>query len=317
MYSKVNYLIVGLFVLLFGAGLVLFAFWLADYGLQKDYDIYEVKMTDSVTGLSKDSSVKLRGVDIGKVSDIRINPDNIEEIEIFLKINKGIPIKEDMVASTQMFGITGLLSINIEGGTNGAKTLKPTEDHIPVIRSAPSFVSRISDTFGGLGDRLTVLLSKENLDTFASILKKFEQATLKAVELGEKTLKLEEKAVGSLDEVDTTLKAFRASMSNIDKQFEEATNDFKVMQKDFTRIKKVSVPTIDKLMQTTRDFRRVTLKVEKSLDRGDYNLKKILEPMLIEIQILSNQLNTMTRELGNNPSEILFKSRKSRKGPGE
>ncbi len=317
MYSKVNYLIVGLFVLLFGAGLVLFAFWLADYGLQKDYDIYEVKMTDSVTGLSKDSSVKLRGVDIGKVSDIRINPDNIEEIEIFLKINKGIPIKEDMVASTQMFGITGLLSINIEGGTNGAKTLKPTEDHIPVIRSAPSFVSRISDTFGGLGDRLTVLLSKENLDTFASILKKFEQATLKAVELEEKTLKLEEKAVGSLDEVDTTLKAFRASMSNIDKQFEEATNDFKVMQKDFTSIKKVSVPTIDKLMQTTRDFRRVTLKVEKSLDRGDYNLKKILEPMLIEIQILSNQLNTMTRELGNNPSEILFKSRKSRKGPGE
>jgi phospholipid/cholesterol/gamma-HCH transport system substrate-binding protein len=89
------------------------------------------------------------------------------------------------------------------------------------------------------------------------------------------------------------------------------------MQKDFAEIKGVSIPTIDKLFQTSKDFRRVTLKFEKSLDRGDYNFKKILEPTLIELQILSNQLNSMTRELSQSPSELLFKSRESRKGPGE
>jgi len=89
------------------------------------------------------------------------------------------------------------------------------------------------------------------------------------------------------------------------------------MQIDFAEIKEVTVPTVNKIMQTSKNFNRMTLKVEKSLDRGDYNLKKILEPMLVDIQILSNQINSMTKSLGENPSDLLFKSRKVRRGPGE
>lgn len=310
MYSKVNYMIVGIFVLLFGAGMVLFAFWLANYGLHKDFDIYKLEMKESVTGLSKDSSVKLRGVDIGKVSEIRINPENIEEIEIFLKINKDIPIKEDMIASTQMFGITGLLSINIEGGTNEAKTVEPTRNYIPTIKTAPSFVSKLSETVGGVGDRLSILLSKKNIETLESIFDNFEKATAKAEEL-------EQKAISSLDEVNGTLKEFRISMADLNTKFAEATTDFRQMQKDFSDIKKASIPTIDKLMETSKNFNRLTLKVEKSLDRGDYNLKKIFEPVLVDIHILSAQLSDMSREVENNPRDLLFKSRKPIRGPGE
>ncbi|HQR73616.1 MAG TPA: MlaD family protein [Sulfurovum sp.] len=299
MYSKVNYSVVGLFVLLFGAGLVLFAFWLANYGLHKDFDLYQLRMKESVTGLSSDSSVKLHGVDVGKVSKIRISPENIEEIQIFLKIDKGIPIKEDMIATTQMFGITGLLSINIEGGTNEAKTLEPTEEYIPTIQTAPSFVSKLSDTLGGLGDRLTVLLSKDNLEKIAATLENLEVATQKAQAL-------EDKAMATLDEANTTLEAFT-----------QAATEFKQMQKDFAAIKKVSIPTIESLLQTSKDFQRVTLKVEKSIDRGDYNLKQIFEPLLVDIRILSGQLSDMSREFEANPSDVLFKSRKPTKGPGE
>ena len=70
-------------------------------------------------------------------------------------------------------------------------------------------------------------------------------------------------------------------------------------------------------METSKDFNRVTLKVEKSIERGDYNLKKIFEPMLIDIDILLAQLNDMSRSIENNPSDLLFKSRKSLRGPGE
>jgi phospholipid/cholesterol/gamma-HCH transport system substrate-binding protein len=93
--------------------------------------------------------------------------------------------------------------------------------------------------------------------------------------------------------------------------------DFKQIQQDFSEIKEVTVPTIDKLMETSKNFNRVTLKVENTIDRGDYNLKQIFEPMLIEIRILTNQLTIMSRQLEQNPSELLFKSRKLRKGPGE
>ena len=317
MYSKVNYTIVGIFVVLFGIGMVWFAFWLAKYGLQEDYQTYKIEMKDSIAGLAKDSSVKLHGVDIGRVSEIRIDPNDIEKINIYVDIKVGVPIKEDMIASTQMLGVTGLLSIEIHGGTNAAKTLLPTDDYIPIIQSKPSLLSKLTESLGGLGDKLTslltrseALLSDANLENVSKILGNVEKLSAK----GEV---LELKAIESMKELDQTLQAFRVSMNTINDNFTEATKDFKVMQKDFTAIKDVTVPMVQSLEKTSHNFNRTTLKFEKSLDRGDYNFKKILEPMLIDIQILSNQLNSMTRELSQSPSELLFKSRESRRGPGE
>ena len=209
MYSKVNYTIVGIFVLLFGAGMVWFAFWLAKYGLQEEFDTYRLEMKESIAGLSSDSSVKLRGVDVGTVSKIQINPKNIEIVEIFVKIKKGIPIKEDMIASTQMFGVTGLLSIEIDGGTNEAKTLVPTKDYIPLIQTKPSLLSKLTNDLGGVGEKLEdlllqsqKLLSDHNIETMGNILDNTEKVTARAKEL-------EDKLMVSLEEVNITLKEFR------------------------------------------------------------------------------------------------------------
>lgn len=303
MYSRVNYTIVGIFVLLFGAGVVWFGFWLAKYDLKEEFDIYKLEMYESVAGLSIDSNVKLRGVDIGSVSKIQINPQDIERVEIFVKIKKGIPIKEDMVAHTAMFGVTGLLSIEIEGGTNGAKTLVPTDDYIPLIKTRPSFLTQLAGDIGGASGKIEALLvqsqkllSDDNIETLGKIFDNIEQMTAK----GEK---LEDKVIVTLDE-------FRESLASMNR-------DFKLIQQDFAEIKQVSIPTIDKLMETSKNFNRVTLKVENTIERGDYNLKQIFEPMLIEIRILTNQLNTVSRQLEQNPSDLLFKSRTLRKGPGE
>jgi len=317
MYSKVNYTVVGLFVLLFGIGVVWFGFWLAKYGLQEEYFTYKVEMKESVSGLSKDSSVKLNGVDIGRVSQIRIHPQDVQKVELILEIKDDVPIKEDMVAHTQMFGITGLLFIELEGGSNEAKTLVPTEDHIPLINSKPSLLAKLSNNLGGLSEKLEnllaqseKLLSDQNIETMGTILENAEKLTAKGNDV-------EDKALTSLAEIDVTLQEFRVAMKNINTKFDEATVDFKMMQEDFAEIKEVTVPTVDKLMETSKNFNRVTLKIEKSLDRGDYSLKKILEPVIIDTQILVKELSTMSRELEQNPSGILFKSRKSRRGPGE
>ncbi len=303
MYSRVNYTIVGIFVVLFGAGMVWFAFWLAKYDLQEEFDTYKLEMHESVAGLSIDSNVKLRGVDIGSVSAIRINPQDIEKVEIFVKIKKGIPIKEDMVAHTAMFGVTGLLSIEIDGGTNAAKTLVPTEDYIPLIKTKPSFLTQLTGDIGGASGKIEALLaqsqkllSDHNIEKLGDILDNIEQMTSKGEEV-------EEKVILSLDE-------FRESLASMNR-------DFRQIQQDFAEIKEVTVPTIDKLMETSKNFNRVTLKVENTIDRGDYNLKQIFEPILIEIRILTNQLTIMSRQLEQNPSELLFKSRTLRRGPGE
>jgi phospholipid/cholesterol/gamma-HCH transport system substrate-binding protein len=303
MYSRVNYTIVGLFVLLFGIGMVAFSFWLAKYGMQQKYDVYKIYMTESVAGLSKDSVVKLHGVDVGRVKEIRIDPKDIERVEILLNIRHGIPIKEDMVAHTTMLGVTGLLAIEIDGGTNSAKTLKPSPDHIPVIKSASSWISNTKKDIGTLADRLArlveqadKLMNDENIATFSAILKNTEVLT--------------SKGSGLIDEANTTLQDVKVSLKKLDKNMETITDVFQEVGDE-------SVPAIRKFLETTRNFNRVTLKVERTLDRGDYNLKKIFEPMLIEIEILSDQIDALAKELKQSPSDIFFKSRKTRRGPGE
>ena len=303
MYSKVNYTIVGIFVLLFGLGTVAFSFWLAKYGLHQEYDLYKTYMTESVAGLSKDSVVRLRGVDVGRVKEIRIDPKNIERVEILLNIKKGVPIKEDMVAHTSMLGVTGLLSIEIEGGTNQARTLHPSKNDIPVIPSSASWFDATKKDIGTLADRLVrlmdkteKLLSNENIDTFGKILANTEQVTGKSVSV--------------MDELNATLVTYQEAAKRVSSDLERMTASFEAISKE-------GVPAVKKLKETTRNFNRVTLKVEKSLDRGDYNLKKIFEPLLINIEILSDQITALAKELDESPSDILFKSRKRRKGPGE
>ena len=310
MYSKVNYTIVGIFVVLFGAGLLLFGFWLAKYGLKESSFLYKIEMKDSISGLSKDSSVKLHGVDIGRVYEIRINPKDITKIDILLQIKEDVPIKEDMVASTQMLGVTGLLSIEIHGGTNAAKTLVPTDTYIPLIRSKPSLLSKLTDNIGGLSEKLNYLLDKsqrllsdKNLKNVENILKNVEKVSAKGEELEEKVILL-------IDDL-------KLEMKEITEQFTKATQDFKTMQQDFSAFKTASIPAIASVEKTSKNFNRVTLKVEKSLDRGDYSLKKILEPAVVDMQILLDELSRMSREFESSPSDIFFKSRKSRKGPGE
>ena len=303
MYSRVNYAIVGLFVVLFGAGLVAFTFWLAKYGMHSEYTLYKLEMKESVSGLSKDSTVRLRGVDVGHVSEIRIDPQNIEQIEVLLKIDSDVPIKEDMKAHTEMLGITGLLAIEIDGGSNASKLLIANDGQIPVIKTKPSWFTKTSKGLGNMAEDLEKvlekanrLLSDKNIETIGSILDNTDLFTAKAV--------------NTLDDFNVTMQSYKRSV-------EELSHNVHTATVNFTQITDNTVPALKALQKATRDFNRLTLATEKSLNRGDYNIKEVFEPMLVDIGILTKQLTDLSRELKQSPNSLLFKSRRSRRGPGE
>jgi phospholipid/cholesterol/gamma-HCH transport system substrate-binding protein len=240
---------------------------------------------------------------VGRVKEIRIDPHDIERVEILLEIKEGTPIKEDMIAHTTMLGVTGLLAIEIDGGTNSARTLKPDKTHIPVIKSSSSWFEKTRKHIGTLADRLAVvvsqtekLLSNENIETFGKILKHTEEVTAKST--------------GLVTEANATIIAYRQAVEKFNRNLERVTEAF-------VKISDQTLPAVKTLKKTSQNFNRLTLKVEKSLDRGDYNLQKILEPMLVNIEILAEQMGVVLRELDRSPSDVFFKSRKVKYGPGE
>lgn len=307
MYSKVNYTVIGVFVMLFTAGIIFFAFWLGNTGFKDEYNLYLLRMKESVSGLSKDSGVKLKGVDVGTVADIRVNPDDVEEIEITLKIKKGIPIKEDMRGTISMFGLTGLSYVEIVGGTNRAKILESHDGEIPVLRSGSSLLGRLENNLEALSDKLVLvlergelLLSDENLKNFGALLDNANKVAAKGTDV-------EDKMITTLDEAENTLKAFKVS-------FDTLSKDFDALAVDLHQNIKPSLHNFDTM---SKSINTLALKLEKTINRGDYNMQKIMQPTLNDIRELSVQVDALTRQLRESPSDVLYKSRSPRRGPGE
>ena len=82
METRANYLLVGSFVLGLALALVLFLAWIAKIELGDGQPVYRIFFTGSVTGLKDGSPVRYRGVPVGSVTDIRIDPANVEQIEV-------------------------------------------------------------------------------------------------------------------------------------------------------------------------------------------------------------------------------------------
>ena len=53
------------------------------------FDIYE---DESVLGLNLDAPVKYKGISVGKVSSLNINPKNSEQVEVLINVLKSTPI---------------------------------------------------------------------------------------------------------------------------------------------------------------------------------------------------------------------------------
>ncbi|MEO8526064.1 MAG: MlaD family protein, partial [Caldimonas sp.] len=157
MDDKVNYTLVGVFVLGLGAALVVAVLWLAaGISTQKKYDPYQSIIKESVAGLSIAAPVKYLGVDVGKVSGIAIDPQNSRQVLLKFQIEHGTPVKQDTEAVLKSQGLTGISYVELSGGSVGSAPLLATDEvPVPLIRSKPSLSARLEDV-------LTTVLANVN-----------------------------------------------------------------------------------------------------------------------------------------------------------
>ena len=158
MEKHVNYAMVGLFVILLGAAWLAISLWLALGDFATSYTRYQVYMDESVSGLYLDAPVKYRGVEIGKVREIELNPLVLDQVQLTLDIVSNVPIKEDTIAVLTVQGLTGIAFIDLTGGSLEAPLLDAGDDELyPVIRSDPSFFSRLDRSGSDLIANMNVL----------------------------------------------------------------------------------------------------------------------------------------------------------------
>lgn len=145
MARKTSKFMIGLFVT-FGVLIGLAAIiWLGASDYFEKGQIYVTYFNESVQGLQADSKVKYRGVEVGRVEDIRVAPDD-QLIEVLMKINLKGRLEHDYVAQLKTVGITGIVFVELDQKDPNQPDQSPKLDfgaEYPVIASKPSQVKQI------------------------------------------------------------------------------------------------------------------------------------------------------------------------------
>ncbi|PIE83439.1 MAG: hypothetical protein CSA09_00760 [Candidatus Contendobacter odensis] len=184
MQSHVNYALVGLFVTTLGCSLLGVTFWLVLGGKTKEYDQYRVYFNESVAGLNIKATVRYRGVQVGQVASIRLQPDNPDRVDVVLDIEQGTPIYRNTIATLSTRGLTGVATIELSGDGQALPLEKQPDQELPIIQAGPSLVARLDDAFNNilsnidkLAKRLEQLLNDDNQLAIKEILQHISRIT--------------------------------------------------------------------------------------------------------------------------------------------
>ncbi len=139
-----HYFIEGLFIIGFSIAAALFTLWLVTSGHRDDV-LYRIHFAESVSGLALGDTVKYHGVDVGTVKALSLDADDPRRVQVDVKLRKQAPVRTDTKAILTPKGITGVVFIELSGGSAGAKDLVAVTPagQIPEIPSERSTLSSI------------------------------------------------------------------------------------------------------------------------------------------------------------------------------
>ncbi len=237
MENKVNFAVVGAFVIVLAVAMIAGALWLSSGRYyRKAYDTYDTYMTESVSGLNLNAAVRYRGVDVGRVRKIMLAPGNVEQVRVTLDIERGTPVKVDTVATLQTQGLTGIAFVELSGGHKDSPALQaaPGQD-VPVIASRPSLIERLETAtpvllanLARVGDNLNALLDETNRQALRSTLADLAVLTQT---LARRSSSIDATLVGAARTMDHTARA-SAQLPQLVQRFERAADALERMASD-------------------------------------------------------------------------------------
>ena len=299
MSSNVSNVRLGLFVLAAIGLIVVTMVWMGANKYMKGATTYVSFFDESVQGLQVDSKVKYRGVDVGRVTDIRVAPD-FKLIEVVMEIGFEGELSNEMVAQLQSVGITGIVFIEMNRQQPGDRENSPRVDfaaEYPIIPSKSSEMQKLMNVidrvtkqldridFEGMGDDVT--------ETLAAVRNIVENASL-------------QKSFSNLEKTASNLEAITSSLLQEIKtgRINSALNSIEHGSQNFDVLLAKARKALDemKLQNTARQFREfVTTLKDQTLD-----IALLVRRTMSNLRSSSERLDRLLMRLERNPSDLIF-----------
>jgi len=189
--NKAHALAAGLFTVLLAAAVIVAAMWFSGETYETVPYVLESKF--SVTGLNEQAYVRYRGVNIGKVTDIRFDPQDSRIILISIAIQSDMKLTRNTFAELRYQGVTGLSYVMLDDPGTSSDVLPPASEpgsaRIPIRESIFASLAEVGQQVLAdareMAKRVNMLLSDENQTQIARALQNVESATRQVTTLAQ------------------------------------------------------------------------------------------------------------------------------------
>jgi phospholipid/cholesterol/gamma-HCH transport system substrate-binding protein len=305
METRAKHITIGAFVLSSVLAITFFVFWLARFEGEVRYYNYFVRFSGSVSQLRVDSTVLFGGIPVGRVTDVRIDPENSELARVDLAVRDGTPIRVDSKATLELQGIAGGVVVQISRGTSAAALLA-TDSEITagpsaleqIVRRVPDLLSKVDEITGRMND----LLSDKNRKAFSNSLANLEAITSQLAGGVSSAEGVMSNASGAIQELNNAAKEFsalavelRGAVGDVRGDATKAARNFALMAQSFNKTSQQLSTVIEDNREPLKQFSATTL-----YETGE---------LVSELRRLVASMTRISHEIEKDPARFLLNDR--------
>ena len=295
METRAHHVIIGLFTLLAGAGAVFFAIWISNASTSKDYQHYTVVFREAVTGLSRGSAVQYRGIPVGDITELTLDPADPAQVLARIRIDGNAPVTRDTKARLTFTGITGNSVIELVPGDPRSPLLEADGTEEPRIYAIPSPIASLLANGEDLMTNINQLvisarnmLSDENAERIAGTLESVEQAASSLASQGD------------------DIKVLVSELSRASQQAGELmTSINSLVKEEGPRTMRNAEQALQSIARTSETLEHMLSDNSEAFANGLQGLGQ-LEPAISELRGSLGALRSITRRLEDNPARFLL-----------
>jgi phospholipid/cholesterol/gamma-HCH transport system substrate-binding protein len=266
--------------------------------------------SEAVSGLQPQAAVRYRGVDVGVVSSIALDPESKGSVVVRVMLDRNAPLSKESFATLGYQGVTGLAFIQLDDRAPSNEPPPMGKDNVPRIPLRGGLLSRLADQSGQMLDqlsdtmkRINDMLGDENQASLTRALTEIGDAAKAVDSLATNTNKLLSAQLDPskthvpklVEEARVAISDMRAAAGSVSK----AAGDFSTAVGRFD----AKGGALDRVSEGANTFTASTLpRVHRAVESAERTIR---------------QLDRTASTLNENPQAILYGSGAIPPGPGE
>jgi phospholipid/cholesterol/gamma-HCH transport system substrate-binding protein len=230
METRANYILIGLFTLAVIVGAFGFVYWFHNVGGTGTRVAYRVVFQTPISGLRAGAGVVFNGIRVGEVTELSLDAKNPQQSVARIAVDAATPIRADTKASLEFQGLTGIASLSLKGGSQGAGALVARNGEMPTLVADTSGTQDVMQSARDVMVRLESFLQENQAALKNSIanIETFTDTLARNSDRLDRVMSGLDNVIGGPDgkgEIPEAARAIRNAAENLDKRIDTLTTD--------------------------------------------------------------------------------------------